>query len=794
MNTRKGSTEKPPSGGTTGKAPWGIPLGFFLFFAFHQLWAMWFQVQNFFFYVRPQVPSPSFLAWVATRLPFIQFENLLMSLAAGFLFLPRLLHRTGRLFSGGAFLFLNGILLLNQISFHLTGNNLRMSFSEEGPFRLSLLWDSLKLGLDTLWIANLVLFTLLHLVFFSLFHMSGKPGSGIPDPDRPLGVSWSIGSSLLILALVGFSLGIPRSSRDFQLDRHPVPMLFEEWSSSGTQVPSTGELIRDFRKPVSPRPEEPVDEREKLHRACEKIRTSCRSPNIFIFVMESVGSTQLFDGGKPDPRLTPNIYGLYQSGILFDSVYTSFPATARAHISIVSGGDPFLDAFIFSRNASGVPAPNLLSEFRKNGYHTGLFGSSDLNFGNLDMLLKNLDFDMFFHFGIADKVFQGRFPLNSWGGSEEGTLEKIGEWLAAEDNSTAPILLEFLPNATHHPYSAPASFSSNYSGTDDESKYRHALHFVDRCLGDFLNMVKKHGRYDNSIIVLIGDHGEAFGKKHPGSFLHQSYLFDENVRSFFLFSSPCLTEGAVSSSRTGSLGDLLATLASLANIPLPEGKGRNMVSFIDEPRMDFFYKMAFPAKWGCRDGKYKFINNMHLPKDPEIYDLEADPLERTNLAPSMPEVAIKYDTACRSWFACSSRDLRDYLDPVLDFSKVIWPVETASWPADTVFMGTIDRDGNFLPRTRFHSRQRVFAAIRFGSPPAPNLKAEWVSPLGMHFPANLTIGSEPLQILTSFSGERPMTDGQWEVFLREDSAIRYNQTFVTDNSVPFQPVENGSSN
>jgi arylsulfatase A-like enzyme len=780
------------------------------FFAGHQCWAMWLQAQHFWFFVHPFAVGLAPATWVFRHFPLLQWENLLISCGLGLSFLLTRLHWTGKPASGLLFAATNAVLLLNQISFHLTGDHLRASFAEEGSWRWSALIDSVRPALGRLWWANLALFFLLHVVVFVGVRSVLKDLKGANDPDDPRdsdNSDESAESALLAATLkkgligawcglallaIGVNYRVLPPAPTYKLERHPLLVLLQEYRAPRHLINTAFRAVPDFQKPrIAYR--ESLEERNALRWRCEKIRQATPAPHIFFLVLESVGARQLLKQGRPDPSLTPNIARLASSGIMFDAVYTSFPATARSHVPIVSGGDPFQDAIILNRQAPPPAKPHLLSEFRKRGYRTALFASSDLNFGNLDQLLQGLGFDHFFHFGVADPEFQTKYQLNSWGGSEDGVLYKLETWLQDQKNVSAPLFIEFLPNATHHPYSAPRHFVSPFKGASDEEKYRHSLHYVDDWLGKIVALTEKFDLYKNSLFVVCGDHGEAFGKLHPGSFLHQSYLYEENVRSFLLLSAPCLAGTPLVSSRFGNLGDLLATLLPLTGVPTsdpapapapaPALKGRNLAAFVDEPRIAFFYKLAFPAKWGCRDDSWKFIGNMYAPQDPELFDLATDPDERHNLAALHPELVEDYDARCRSWFSRSSPALLRLLDPLPRVGHVAWPAEAADWATDTIITGTLDAGGSFRATDRFHPYQRVYVAIKPGSDTYQPLHVDWRSPIGQHFANDTRIGSSSPQILTSFSGGLPMVDGPWEVMFREGHTIVFNRPFICDFSV-----------
>ncbi|WP_189587385.1 sulfatase-like hydrolase/transferase, partial [Mesorhizobium sp. M8A.F.Ca.ET.208.01.1.1] len=65
--------------------------------------------------------------------------------------------------------------------------------------------------------------------------------------------------------------------------------------------------------------------------------------------------------------------------------------------------------------------------------------------------------------------------------------------------------------------------------TDDEkfNAYLNALKVGDTALGEILESLKQSGKLDSTLVVILGDHGEAFGEH--GDYVHATALYDENV-------------------------------------------------------------------------------------------------------------------------------------------------------------------------------------------------------------------------------------------------------------------------
>ena len=73
--------------------------------------------------------------------------------------------------------------------------------------------------------------------------------------------------------------------------------------------------------------------------------------------------------------------------------------------------------------------------------------------------------------------------------------------------------------------------------SDDAGQYLNALHFGDAALGKFLDGLRARGLDTNTLFVIYGDHGEAFGQ-HEGNYGHTLFLYEENIRVPLLIAMP----------------------------------------------------------------------------------------------------------------------------------------------------------------------------------------------------------------------------------------------------------------
>ena len=121
--------------------------------------------------------------------------------------------------------------------------------------------------------------------------------------------------------------------------------------------------------------------------------------------------------------------------------------------------------------------------------------------------------------------------------------------------------------------------------SDDAGQYLNALHFGDAALGKLLDGLRARGLDTNTLFVIYGDHGEAFGQ-HEGNYGHTLFLYEENICVPLVVALPGALHEAKRVKRTASLIDVAPTLLDLLGLKAPEDyQGASLL----EPRNELHY-------------------------------------------------------------------------------------------------------------------------------------------------------------------------------------------------------------
>jgi arylsulfatase A-like enzyme len=189
---------------------------------------------------------------------------------------------------------------------------------------------------------------------------------------------------------------------------------------------------------------------------------------------------------------------------------------------------------------------------------------------------------------------------------------------------------------------------------DWERQYNQAVVALDEGIGMVMQALKDSGQLENTLVVFTADQGFAWGQH---GFRHKLAPYDANMRAPFIVSMPgTLPQDAVCKTPVGG-ADLVPTFFKFAGIDLPwEMHGHDLTPLLKDPKADWPHPTLLtltgskygsdtvkpPGKEGrynglawwislCK-GKYKYIRTLEEGEIEELYDLEADPEELTNLA------------------------------------------------------------------------------------------------------------------------------------------------------------------
>jgi phosphoglycerol transferase MdoB-like AlkP superfamily enzyme len=366
-----------------------------------------------------------------------------------------------------------------------------------------------------------------------------------------------------------------------------------------------------------------------------RLRGRAAGRNVVIVHLESTAAVYLKPYGAADDPM-PRLTELSRHALLFENAYTTYPETIRSFFATQCAVSPALDTPAEAYEPAHTPA--LAEILTANGYRTGLFHPGRFRYLGMEEVLRHRGYQT-----REDAGDIGGERESSFGIDEASAVRRMLAWL--DERPGEPFLLTYMPIAGHHPYDAPLPHS--FPDDTDAGRYRNALHYADDSLATLLDGLRERGLEDNTLFVICGDHGEAFGQ-HEGNYGHTLFLYEENVRVPLLVAAPGLTDG-VRVGRVASLVDLAPTVLDLLGLPAPaEYQGRSLLGA--EPRMALFCTDYSLGLVGLRDGRWKAIHELDSGRT-QLFDLRDDPGEKCDLSENWPERTAVYGEHLRRWAA-----------------------------------------------------------------------------------------------------------------------------------------------
>jgi phosphoglycerol transferase MdoB-like AlkP superfamily enzyme len=229
-------------------------------------------------------------------------------------------------------------------------------------------------------------------------------------------------------------------------------------------------------------------------------------PNIVLVIMESFTSKIIGPlGGKKD--ITPNFNGLVNEGILFTNFYANGTRSDKGLAAIISGypAHGITSIMKFPKKTQSLPfISKVLSD---NGYITAFYYGGDIDFFNLHSYLINGSF----HNIISKKNFPSSENLTKWGIPDHIMFERFLQDINNETKE--PFFKVFFTLSNHEPFDIPVE--SHFKGNDIDTKLYNSAFYTDSCLGSFITRAKLSNWWNNTLIILVSDHGTIYPGNTP---------------------------------------------------------------------------------------------------------------------------------------------------------------------------------------------------------------------------------------------------------------------------------------
>lgn len=328
----------------------------------------------------------------------------------------------------------------------------------------------------------------------------------------------------------------------------------------------------------------------------------------------------------------PATSALAADAVVFERAYAHAPQTLPSHASLMTGLLPFehkvRDNVGFELAAG---ARTLASLFRAKGYKTGAFVSAYV-------LRPETGLNQGFDF------YDASFPATGSNRSPAqvqrpglATFEAAEKWMQTLDSGRFFLFLHIYE--PHTPYNPPPRFG-------DLDPYDGEVALSDEITGRLLSSLKVRGWYDDATIVVLSDHGEGLGDHIEEE--HGLFLYEEVIRVPWIMKLP---GSASAGKRVRDLiqhADLYPTAVALYDLEgapqrlrgrdlsgVLRGTGQLAPQGIYAEALYPRYHFGWSELLSLTDDRYKYIR---APRE-ELYDLERDPAERTNLITERPQPA-----------------------------------------------------------------------------------------------------------------------------------------------------------
>jgi len=351
--------------------------------------------------------------------------------------------------------------------------------------------------------------------------------------------------------------------------------------------------------------------------------------HIILISIDTLRADHLSCYGYEHPT-TPNIDAFSKDAVLFENCFANIPLTLPSHASMLTGVIPPTHGVHANEGMvlsdSVLTLPEIL---QRQGYST---------YGIISAAVLDTEFGLAQGFDVYDDNFDNEVAHQAIGqrlGDE--TMEHALKWLQDNLSKKKFMFIHFFD--PHMSYTPPTPY---------DKKFRHPydgeIAFTDHCVGQIIDKLKSLGLYDDSLIVITGDHAEMLGEHEEST--HGYYIYHNALRvPLIIKPAGVLKHRRVTDNTT--LIDVTPTILSQSGIEIPPHiQGVNLSNYFIRqnysiPDRAIFNQSLTPTKYNGNTLLGLIYNQWHYIQTtrPELYDHVNDPQELNNLINAEPQRA-----------------------------------------------------------------------------------------------------------------------------------------------------------
>jgi len=398
-------------------------------------------------------------------------------------------------------------------------------------------------------------------------------------------------------------------------------------------------------------------------------------PNVLLILADDMGYGDVGVNGCKDIP-TPHLDTLARSGVNFTAGYVTHPYCSPSRAAIMSGRyqarighdcnpqDSHKDA------SQGIlPSAKLLpARLKKVGYRSALIGKWHLGHAEPYRPLKR-GFDHFFGFLSGGYDYFGNPPRDKKDpiydderivSPKEITYMTTDLGRAAirfiEKSGDKPWFCFLSYSAPHAPDQAPKDVIAKFSHIEDKKRrvYAAMVSVLDDSIGEVVADLKKRGQLENTLVIFLSDNGGRRVSSNNGIYRgHKGRTYEGGVRVPFMISMPGKIASGKEVAQPVSSLDLYASIMALAGAKDSGAEGIDLLPHLGAtqaswPERSLFYRISGGWGYSVSEPKYKLVKP-GWKEQAELYDLEVDPSEKTDVADRFPKTVSRLSQKYEEW-------------------------------------------------------------------------------------------------------------------------------------------------
>lgn len=288
-------------------------------------------------------------------------------------------------------------------------------------------------------------------------------------------------------------------------------------------------------------------------------------PNILLILWEGCGSTFVDLLNKKgsintnSKEITPNLNRLISDGILFSNCYANSYRTDRGMVCTLNGWLGLPTISLMKQPKICRKLPSIAKSLKSNGYSTQFWYGGDIDFINMGSYLSESGYTTI----KSGKDFCRKDRRYSkWGVPDNILLDSVADYICKQGNQM-PWFTTVLTLSSHEPWEVP------YDKFKDP--VINSFAYTDSCIGKFVGKLRKSNQWDNTLIVILPDHGIHFNviRNNSTNELTTEKTTNSDYNTFqipIIWAGGALNKKDIAFDKIMNQSDLAATLLSQMGI------------------------------------------------------------------------------------------------------------------------------------------------------------------------------------------------------------------------------------